>query len=385
MFWITGLAGTGKSTIVQTIAGECFRRGILGASFVCSASVISESRGDPRVIFPTLSHQLGERYHEFLLAVAPKLLVNTNMTHEPLSIQADWLMIYPLLLAGVETVIVIDALEDFNDESLPALILELGRIARRISKVKFFIASRPHPQIKNSFHDLAGIAKIVSLHDTAPDLVNNDIQLFLEHKLSGPAIRNRSDNWPTTAQLELLRNRAAGFFVFAAATVKLFMETSLTADELCTIIERYPDNTSREGKVKDVHGGSSLDSLCTSILRTSFPINDPVEDSRVRSVLTAAILSPPPPPSTICKAARLEMRQVVRVLELVYPLLEHHEDSDRPVNVFHTKSLSDFLGDPRRCPDKRFLCQKSLVEELLILGSLVGQSFLGLVRPTAGE
>ena len=36
VFWLNGLAGTGKSTIAQTFAETTFADGILGASFFCS-------------------------------------------------------------------------------------------------------------------------------------------------------------------------------------------------------------------------------------------------------------------------------------------------------------------------------------------------------------
>lgn len=36
MFWLNGLAGTGKSTIAQTFAEITFTEGKLGASFFCS-------------------------------------------------------------------------------------------------------------------------------------------------------------------------------------------------------------------------------------------------------------------------------------------------------------------------------------------------------------
>ena len=36
VYWLNGLAGTGKSTIAQTIAERTFADGRLGASFFCS-------------------------------------------------------------------------------------------------------------------------------------------------------------------------------------------------------------------------------------------------------------------------------------------------------------------------------------------------------------
>ena len=59
VFWLNGLAGTGKSTIAQTIAERAFAEGRLGASFFCSGAV--EDRSDLQLIFPTLAFQLAQQ------------------------------------------------------------------------------------------------------------------------------------------------------------------------------------------------------------------------------------------------------------------------------------------------------------------------------------
>jgi hypothetical protein len=56
VFWLNGLAGTGKSTIAQTIAERIFAEGHLGASFFCSRDF--EDRSNLHFIFPTLAFQL---------------------------------------------------------------------------------------------------------------------------------------------------------------------------------------------------------------------------------------------------------------------------------------------------------------------------------------
>ena len=53
VFWLNGLAGTGKSTIAQTFAEMSFADGKLGASFFCSRDF--EDRSDLQMIFPTLA------------------------------------------------------------------------------------------------------------------------------------------------------------------------------------------------------------------------------------------------------------------------------------------------------------------------------------------
>ena len=60
IFWLNGLAGTGKSTIAQTFAEISFADGKLGASFFCSRDF--EDRSKLQAIFPTLAFQLAYRY-----------------------------------------------------------------------------------------------------------------------------------------------------------------------------------------------------------------------------------------------------------------------------------------------------------------------------------
>jgi len=60
VFWLNGLAGTGKSTIAQTVSERVFADGQLGASFFCSRDF--EDRSDLRFIFPTLAFQLAHKF-----------------------------------------------------------------------------------------------------------------------------------------------------------------------------------------------------------------------------------------------------------------------------------------------------------------------------------
>src|SRR5258708_18421310 len=63
VFWLNGLAGTGKSAIAQTFAEMSFAEGKLGASFFCSRG--SDDKSNLRSILPTLAFQLAHRYPLF--------------------------------------------------------------------------------------------------------------------------------------------------------------------------------------------------------------------------------------------------------------------------------------------------------------------------------
>ena len=63
IFWLNGLAGTGKSTIAQTFAETISADGKLGASFFCSRDF--GDRSNLQAIFPTLTFQLTCQYPPF--------------------------------------------------------------------------------------------------------------------------------------------------------------------------------------------------------------------------------------------------------------------------------------------------------------------------------
>ena len=354
IFWLNGLAGAGKTAIAQTVAERCSANGTLGASFFCSDS---GNHDDPGVIFPTLAFQLAHKYPRVRSALACHLRSNPGIAYESIKNQVEKLIVPSLRSADVAMVIVIDGLDESKDKKISSEIPSaLDNVVERAPKVKFFITGRPEPKLKHCFLHLTHTPTTLALHDIAPNLIENDIRIFLRDKLSGIAAKGGLDNWPTAEQLDLLSNRAAGHFAYAVATVK-FLSASFGKKTLVrkyVTIERSPHDTSHEGKFKKVHKGSSLDSLCISILQASFADCTDEDNATVRSVLAAALFTPPFPPSAIPREVDLEVDEVIRILELIHSLLELQENPDHPVRPFH-KLFSDCLTDETRCLDKNFL------------------------------
>jgi hypothetical protein len=119
VFWLNGLAGTGKSAIAQTMAEGMCAEGRLGAAFFCSRD--SEDRGNLQLIFPTLAFQLALRYPKFRASLLPLLPSNPGISYESPRYQMEKLLIEPLRSADISTVILIDALAECEDaaENLP--------------------------------------------------------------------------------------------------------------------------------------------------------------------------------------------------------------------------------------------------------------------------
>ena len=93
IFWLSGLAGTGKSTIAQTLAERVFASGRLGASFFCSRGF--EDRSNLQFIFPTLAFQLAQKYPGFRSSLIPLLRSNPDVVHESLQNQMQKFLVDP--------------------------------------------------------------------------------------------------------------------------------------------------------------------------------------------------------------------------------------------------------------------------------------------------
>ena len=367
VFWLNGLAGTGKSTIAQTVAERLFAEGRLGASFFCSRDF--EDRGNLHLIFPTLAFQLAHKYPDFRSLFVSLLRSNPDVIHESLYSQMQTLIAEPLQEIGVSTVIVIDALDECkDDEPLSAILSVLARFVEEISEVKFFITGRPEPRIKTGFRLplLVDLTDVFVLHEIHPSLIENDIRIYLKHELSELAQRRQIEGWPSDEHIDVLCRRAAGLFVYAAATVKFLESRTHLAEDRLDVILKLPESTAPEGKT-EINSSTTLDSLYTSILQAAFSKGDPDVYSKVRTTVgTIVMVVNPLPPSAIAQLIGLKSKEVMLYLTLIQSLLVIGEDSDQPVEPFH-KSLPDFITDPSRCADTRFYtCPTRLHLELAI-------------------
>ena len=365
VFWLNGLAGTGKSAIAQTVSERVFADGLLGASFFCSRNF--DDRSNLRFIFPTLAFQLACKYPTFRSILVPFLRLNSEVTHETLYHQMEELIFKPLRLAGLSTVIVIDALDECKDDGSSSAILSvLGQFVEQMPMVKFFITGRPEPRIKTGFRIplLVDSTDVFVLHDVRPSLINDDIRLFLRHQLSGLARHHQVRGWPSDEHVDILCHRAAGLFLYAVATVKFLSSRTRRPERQLDVILNLPECTTPEGRTRfDLK--TTLDSLYMSILKMAFEEEDPEVDSKVRSTVgTVVLLFNPLPPSGIAELIDLDPNEVISFLMLLQSLIPFDEDSSQSIRPFH-KSFSDFVTDPSRCTDTRFhISSKNLHLEL---------------------
>jgi len=373
VFWLNGLAGTGKSTIAQTFAETSFADGRLGASFFCSRDF--EDRSNLRSIFPTLAFQLAHLYPEFRMQLLPVLKTSPDVGREALCSQMEKLIVRPFQAMKIPTLIIIDALDECRDEEpASALLSVLSRYVDDIPLVKFFITGRPEPRIHSGFRleSLQPHTDVLRLHEVEPSSVDNDIKLYLKTRFIEIA-KNRRDcglaeDWPGPQNINILCKKAAGFFIYASTAVKFVMSRHYPPNERLALIISLPQDTSHEGR-------SGVDLLYTQVLEEAFHDVDSHDHelySHFKSVVGAVILIfHPLSINTLSDLLRNcgTPSRISSALSTLHSLLLITESTEDPVRIFH-KSFPDFLTDPGRCTDTQFFVDPSTHHNKISLSCL---------------
>jgi len=369
VFWLNGLAGTGKSTIAQTFAEISFADGKLGASFFCSRDF--EDRSNLQVIFPTIAFQLAYRYLPFRERLLRVLRSNPGVGRESLCSQMEKIIVGPLEASRIRTLIIIDALDECKDEEPASAILSvLSRYVDEIPNVKFFITGRPEPRIRSGFRlkSLRPITEILRLHDVERSSVDSDIKLFFRTQLANIA-RTRSDcdfiqDWPNPSDISILCKKAAGFFIYASTVVKFVAFKSRTPTEQLDRITSLPQSTVHEGQ-------SGIDLLYTQILEQAVDeVDADVGEihSRFRTVVGVVLLVLNPLPMTALSDL-LKMTNISTTLRSLHSVLLVPDSTEDPIQAFH-KSFPDFLMDPARCKDDQFFVEPAVHHMDIVLSCL---------------
>ena len=371
VFWLNGLAGTGKSTIAQTFAETTFADGKLGASFFCSRDF--EDRSNLQAIFPTLAFQLAYRYPPFRKELLQVLKVRPNVGRESLCSQMEKLIVGPLKASSIPTLIIIDALDECRDEEPASAILSiLSRYVHEIPDVKFFITGRPEPRIRSGFRleSLVLITEVLKLHEVKPEVVDNDIELFFRTRLTEVA-KNRSDcdlteDWPSSFDIEILCKKAAGFFIYASTVVKFVTSENDPPSERLALVTLLPQSTVEEGK-------SGVDQLYIRILEQAFRdihTDNSLRYSRFRSVVgTILLVINPFSIKGLSELLGYHPSHIRTTLRSLHSVLLVPNNAEEPILTFH-KSFPDFLTDPERCEDRRFFVESATHNAEILLSCL---------------
>jgi hypothetical protein len=228
IFWLDGMAGTGKSAIARSFCRFLHQNQRLGGSFFCLRG--HESRANVKRILPTLAWFFASKLSQYQTALLPILREAPDVADCSISCQVNLLLETPFrCISGNRQrpplVLAIDALDECaNPEEVQQLLNGL-LLASMDLPVKIFLTSRPERHIVAHFESSQSESHlIIRLHNIEQDLVEADISLYLERQLWNIRSSHRSSmfpsTWPTRKDIKTLTRLSGKLFIYASTAVK---------------------------------------------------------------------------------------------------------------------------------------------------------------------
>ena len=371
IFWLNGLAGTGKSTIARTVSQKYFYQKRLGASFFFSRG--GEDVGDATKFVTSIALQLASSIPGAAQHICDAAMERTDLTS--LSLRGQWRQLILRPLSRLDSgsfpssyVIIVDALDECDSEDDIRIILQLFSETRTLKTVRLrvFLTSRPEIPIRYfSNYTLEDIYQNFMLHSIKRNIVNHDISIFVEYNLE--VIRRECSleaSWPGTEAIKRLVQNANGLFIWAATACRFIREgrkQQVIKNRLSSILQINSSITEPE---------EQLNKIYITVLRQSIPLkfsNEEKEEflSKLKSVLGSIVvlLSPLPIRSLSTLLYMLE-DDVDNTIEHLHALLDISKDQFRPMYLYH-HSFQDFLLDKDRCTDSNFWVDKKQAHQTL--------------------
>ncbi|KAB5593576.1 hypothetical protein CTheo_2965 [Ceratobasidium theobromae] len=354
LYWMDGMAGTGKSTIACSFSKALERRKQLAASFFCTRSS-PECRQVGRII-PTIAYQLARYSIPFQGALCEILGNEPDIATRNVAKQVERLLKEPLdkvkWAIPDDLVVVIDALDECEDRHGVRLVLDLLFKFAPTLPLKFFVTSRPEPIIyTRMISQTASSRTVLHLHEIEKSLVKADIELYLREELSFMS--------PTDEEVEQLAGRSGNLFIYAATLARFIQPTTYSVDpqrRLSSVLAMTSQSTDQYAEVDALYVAVLESALGEKRLRP-----EEVEDMRL-VLRTVLCVQEPVSVNTLAELAGVDTPR--RVLSALQPLrsVVYFSESSSSVSTLHA-SFPDFMFSHAR--SGVFFCDRAEHNQLL--------------------
>lgn len=363
VFWLNGMAGTGKSTISRTLARAFSDTGQLGATFFFKKG--ESGRGDLAKFFTTLSADLISKQPDVsdhilqVLTKTPSIVKKTSQT------QFNKLILEPLeafCSSSPDTrsiVIIVDALDECDKEDQVRLVISLLSHLSTLKppRVKVFLTSRPELPPRHGFQKIEGTYDDFVLHEMPRSEIAHDISQYFTHKLEEirrdhnitvPMDRQLPPEWPGYSNIRSLAEMAIPLFIFAATVCRFLADRRWHPNDRLEKVLAYRSRSQ----------GSNLDAIYLPILNqqivglTQKEATDVFQEFRV-VVGSIVILASPLSTSALGRLLDFPRALIETRLDLLHSVLSVPTSSESPVRLFHL-SFRDFLVDPNEKGENQF-------------------------------
>jgi hypothetical protein len=343
IFYLSGVAGSGKSTIAHTIAQLYNQLGRLGSSFCFDRG--DQTKGSSSNIFSTIARDLADldpqRKRALWLAVKDKR--SLRVTPAP-RVQFEKFILLPAM--DMQTIgpviVVIDALDECGDEESRKVILSiLADAVRHLpSNFRILITARPEPDIEKALalkdHIFCKRMDTIDAKSTS-----NDISLYIQDQLSD--IQGLERKWPGKSWCLPLVEKSEGLFQWAFTACRFIKgdgKSGLDPTKQLDILLSPVSSMSTLG---------TLDQLYLDILTRTFPW-DNVTFIEHFQLIMGRVLATREPLSILSLGELHHEDDFLDVGIIINPLgslLSGAFQQDVPVRALHT-SFRDFLTDKDR-------------------------------------
>ncbi|PWY68740.1 NACHT and WD40 domain protein [Aspergillus eucalypticola CBS 122712] len=345
IFWLNGMAGTGKSTISRSLAQRLRDKGQLGATYFFKRG--EGDRGHAKRFVSTIVRQLIAAIPDLAVGVSKAIEDDPDISRRGFRIQFEKLLLEPLgeLEDGQNLrrfVIVVDALDECEEEQDISLLLQLfPRIQESKSvQLRAFITSRPELPIQLGFQEdtVKSSHRDLVLHKIPKPVIEHDISLFFRHKLDLiRKTRSLPPDWPGDSNFQELVKMSVPLFIFAATVCRVFQDHDLDpVQSLCEILEFQNEESKLDGTYLPV-----LQRLSTHNGKRKQMIVDEFREV----VGTIVILESPLSVACLSEILGIPPRVINIRLRRLHAVLNIPDRDTMPVGLFHL-SFRDFLLDP---------------------------------------
>jgi hypothetical protein len=372
IFWLHGMAGTGKSSIARTIAGTLRSQRRLGASFFFSKGQGGLAHSGK--FATTIAHELAktasleDKFHHLKGYICDAIAKNSGRA--PNSLEEQWkeLVFQPLQLLKKHSpkipalVIVIDALDECELKYIKPILAAITKAGDlETVQLRIFISSRRERTLSAK-----GILDYVhrEVYEDCPldsidrKIIKRDIALFYESELKD--IRkehNLTLDWPDKQQMDKLKNNADRLFIYAETACRFLRKAppDYLKRYLAIILEDNGAGDPDEDENKELPT-SYLDNLYKTVLATSLDMFFPrfkknAKQDMMRILGSIAVLSDSLPStalSTLVSETEAKLDDEVRhILEPLSAVLDVPQSQHSPIQLIHP-SFPDFLHNEQR-------------------------------------
>ncbi|KAH7153733.1 hypothetical protein DER46DRAFT_611858 [Fusarium sp. MPI-SDFR-AT-0072] len=375
IFWLNGMAGTGKSTISRTVAQSRHERGDLGATFFFKRG--ETDRASLAKFVPTLARQLASRIPGVAFGIKSAIDADLEIIGRTVREQFDKLVQEPLSkVAAMQTtlssvVIVIDALDECESDADIKLLLDLlSNLHSTASlRAKVLVTGRPDLHVRLGFCSIDATYQDLELHRIPQSIIELDISVFFHHEFAN--IRRNFNrlaeeelklpvNWPGEGDLMKLTIAASPLFIFAATICRFINDSHLgSPDELLQKVLRSTnsDHASRLGMTYSPV-------LEQQVINRSGRERWGIVESFRLIVGTIIMLASPLSMRALALLLDADVNKVATRLKVLHSVLEVPRTLDLPVRLLH-QSFRDYLVDPENRDTLEFWVDEQLTHRNL--------------------